>query len=464
MVFSSIVFIGVFLPIFLIVYFFAPGTKLKNLVLVFFSLVFYAWGEPVWVLALLFSGSTDYVFGRIIGALPKGCRQAKLVLAVSIISNLGLLIVFKYSGFIAQNLNDVFGLSLAVPGFITLPIGISFYTFQTMSYTVDVYRGTVKSQKSYIGFLSYVTMFPQLLAGPIVRYTDIEPGISGRRMSLEGFSQGITRFAIGLGKKVILANAAGSVVVFLLDGNLERLSMASAWLGIIFYTFQIYFDFSGYSDMAIGMGKMIGYNYKENFNYPYVSKSITEFWRRWHISLSSFFRDFLYIPLGGNQRMYVRNMFIVWFLTGFWHGASWNFILWGIYFGVIITLERFIIIRILEKVPSVFGHIYSLFLIVVGWMLFYFTDFGRLGQFLNAAFRPENLSDFTFTSTLTSHLFLLLILIIAATPAPTALAKRLKEQIGPAGYLEPVFSAAVLLVCILLLVNATFNPFLYFRF
>ncbi len=462
MVFSSVIFIGVFLPVFLAIYFLSPNVKFKNFVLVVFSLIFYAWGEPVWITALLFSSLIDYVNGLIIGKYPNG-RKAKAALLSSLILNLGLLGVFKYSGFIVTNINTVFNISLPVPGF-NLPLGISFYTFQTLSYTIDVYRGEVKTQKSFMAFLSYVSMFPQLVAGPIVRYIDIEPRINERRITVDSFSAGISRFAVGLGKKVLLANSAGSIVRYLLDGDISRLSALSGWLGIIMFTFQIYFDFSGYSDMAIGMGKMIGFDFKENFNYPYVAKSIGEFWRRWHMSLSTFFRDYVYIPLGGNRKRYVRNIAVVWFLTGLWHGASWNFVLWGIYFGVLIVLEKFFIVKALKQLPSAFSHLYSLIFIVFGWVLFYFTDLAQMGLFVSKLFDFGNFYDYTFYSTLMSHIFLLPVLLIACTSLPSRFFGKLSDRYDAFKYLRIVFNAIIIIACVLLLLGQSYNPFLYFRF
>ena len=458
MVFSSLVFLCLFLPIFLLIYFCVP--RLRTVALVAFSLAFYAFGEPVWVLALLFSGTIDYFHGRIIGRWPNSW-QRKAALVSSLVLNLGLLFVFKYSGFVVQNLNAVFGLELAVPSF-SLPLGISFYTFQTISYTVDVYRGDVKPQKSFLAFMSYVTMFPQLVAGPIVRYADIEERLTERKITLEDFSYGVTRFSVGLGKKVLLANAAGSALDTLFAEGV-RLTTAGSWLGILFFAFQIYFDFSGYSDMAIGLGRMIGFRFLENFNYPYIARSVTEFWRRWHISLSSFFRDYVYIPLGGNRRRQLRNIFIVWFLTGFWHGASWNFILWGLYYGILLIIEKLFLKNLLDKIPRAIGHVYTLLVALVGWGLFYFTSGTQLFAFFKAALGVGvEFSDARVTSVLQANALLLPILFIGCTPLPARLAKKIRDS--RAAILEPVYMAATMGMSFVAIVGQTYNPFLYFRF
>ncbi len=320
----------------------------------------------------------DYGAGLLVDQY-RGQKLAKWALAGSVVITLSFLAVFKYLGFFNQNLNQIFGAELPTQIF-NLPIGISFYTFQAITYVVDVYRGKAQVQRSYANLLLYVALFPQLIAGPIVRYTDIAAQLENREMTLPGFSKGITRFVTGLGKKVLLANIAGQVATSLIGGDLSKASVLGAWLGIFAYTFQIYFDFSGYSDMAIGLGHMFGFTYVENFNYPYISKSITEFWRRWHISLSTFFRDYVYIPLGGNRRHQQRNMVIVWALTGWWHGASWNFVLWGLYYFVFLAIEKLFLGKFLEKLPAVVGHAYALFIIVVGWVFFYFDDVSRPGR------------------------------------------------------------------------------------
>jgi alginate O-acetyltransferase complex protein AlgI len=448
-----------FLPIFLIIYFALP--RLRNLALIAASLAFYAFGEPLWIIALIFSGTVSYIGGRVIEQCAVAGRksQARAALVVSLALNLGLLVAFKYSAFLVETVNAVGGLSLAVPK-LALPLGISFFTFQTLSYTLDVARGTVKAQRSAVKFFTYVTMFPQLLAGPIVRYADIETALTERSVTAQNLSDGITRFVTGLAKKVLLANAAGSAVTALLAPNLRQTVLGN-WLGIIFYSFQLYFDFSGYSDMALGLAKMLGFDFKENFNYPYIAQSITDFWRRWHISLSSFFRDYVYIPLGGNRRHQLVNLLVVWLLTGLWHGASWNFILWGAYYGAVLILEKFVLKRVLDRVPRAVRHVYSLAVIIIGWAIFYFTDFAQLAAFFKVAFGGAPLSDFRAISTLTANLFLLIALIVAATPLPKLAAQKLRSH---AAILEPLRNTALLLVCFAMLVGQSYSPFLYFRF
>ena len=375
-------------------------------------------------------------------------------------------------GFFNQNLNQIFGAELPTQIF-NLPIGISFYTFQAITYVVDVYRGKAQVQRSYANLLLYVALFPQLIAGPIVRYTDIAAQLENREMTLPGFSKGITRFVTGLGKKVLLANIAGQVATSLIGGDLSKASVLGAWLGIFAYTFQIYFDFSGYSDMAIGLGHMFGFTYVENFNYPYISKSITEFWRRWHISLSTFFRDYVYIPLGGNRRHQLRNMFIVWALTGLWHGASWNFVLWGLYYFVFLAIEKLFLGQLLEKLPAVVGHAYALFIIVVGWVFFYFDDVSRLGQMLKLMFGFSGQAGVLPTDTvlLKNHLVFFLVAIIACIPVSKlvkALLIRFSRK-GPvqeslAGAAGILYDVALLFFSTAALVGASYNPFLYFRF
>ena len=367
---------------------------------------------------------------------------------------------------------QIFGAELPTQIF-NLPIGISFYTFQAITYVVDVYRGKAQVQRSYANLLLYVALFPQLIAGPIVRYTDIAAQLENREMTLPGFSKGITRFVTGLGKKVLLANIAGQIATSLIGGDLSKASVLGAWLGIFAYTFQIYFDFSGYSDMAIGLGHMFGFTYVENFNYPYISKSITEFWRRWHISLSTFFRDYVYIPLGGNRRHQLRNMFIVWALTGLWHGASWNFVLWGLYYFVFLAIEKLFLGKFLKKLPAVVGHAYALFIIVVGWVFFYFDDVSRLGQMLKLMFGFSGQAGVLPTDTvlLKNHLVFFLVAIIACIPVSKlvkALLIRFSRK-GPvqeslAGAAGILYDVALLFFSTAALVGASYNPFLYFRF
>ena len=460
-----------FLPICLLLYFILHGIKARNYLLLVMSLLFYAWGEPKWIILMIVTTLIDYGAGLLVDQY-RGQKLAKWALAGSVVITLSFLAVFKYLGFFNQNLNQIFGAELPTQIF-NLPIGISFYTFQAITYVVDVYRGKAQVQRSYANLLLYVALFPQLIAGPIVRYTDIAAQLENREMTLPGFSKGITRFVTGLGKKVLLANIAGQVATSLIGGDLSKASVLGAWLGIFAYTFQIYFDFSGYSDMAIGLGHMFGFTYVENFNYPYISKSITEFWRRWHISLSTFFRDYVYIPLGGNRRHQLRNMFIVWALTGLWHGASWNFVLWGLYYFVFLAIEKLFLGKFLEKLPAVVGHAYALFIIVVGWVFFYFDDVSRLGQMLKLMFGFSGQAGVLPTDTvlLKNHLVFFLVAIIACIPVSKlvkALLIRLSRkgsvQESLAGAAGILYDVALLFFSTAALVGASYNPFLYFRF
>lgn len=460
-----------FLPICLLLYFILHCIKARNYLLLVMSLLFYAWGEPKWIILMIVTTLIDYGAGLLVDQY-RGQKLAKWALAGSVVITLSFLAVFKYLGFFNQNLNQIFGAELPTQIF-NLPIGISFYTFQAITYVVDVYRGKAQVQRSYANLLLYVALFPQLIAGPIVRYTDIAAQLENREMTLPGFSKGITRFVTGLGKKVLLANIAGQIATSLIGGDLSKASVLGAWLGIFAYTFQIYFDFSGYSDMAIGLGHMFGFTYVENFNYPYISKSITEFWRRWHISLSTFFRDYVYIPLGGNRRHQLRNMFIVWALTGLWHGASWNFVLWGLYYFVFLAIEKLFLGKFLEKLPAVVGHAYALFIIVVGWVFFYFDDVSRLGQMLKLMFGFSGQAGVLPTDTvlLKNHLVFFLVAIIACIPV-SKLVKALLIRFSRKGSVQEslagaagiLYDVALLFFSTAALVGASYNPFLYFRF
>lgn len=467
MVFSSLIFLFIFFPLTLLLYFIARNIKTKNFILVVASLIFYSWGEPVWVILLIFSSILDYTVSH---AIEKHRNQpiTKFYLAVSVIINLGLLAVFKYSGFFISTVNSVFGLSLPEPAF-SLPIGISFYTFQTMSYSIDVYRGNVKAQKSFMNFLMFVSLFPQLIAGPIVRYSDIEDQISKRTVTTEAFSAGTTRFMAGLGKKVLIANYAGSLATSLLK-DIDSAAVMSVWFGVLFYAFQIYFDFSGYSDMAIGLGKMFGFDYPENFKYPYISTSITEFWRRWHITLSSFFRDYVYIPLGGNRvgvPRQILNLLIVWGLTGLWHGASWNFVFWGLYYFFFLCLEKFILKKFFDKIPSPIRWLYSMSVVLVGWMIFYFDDFQTLITAFSVAFGHAGnaFTDPVSETLVINNVPFILIAAIASTPVLNVI-RRLVEKSSPLSesILRIVYNIVMLILCVASLVGSTYNPFLYFRF
>lgn len=470
MVFSSIVFLFRFLPLFFILYYLFPE-RMKNLLLFLGSLFFYAWGEPVYVLLMLFSTVADYVHGRLLGRL-KGKRGARYVLLSSVIINLGVLCFFKYADFLMQTGNALLGWNLPLLN-LPLPIGISFYTFQTMSYTIDVYRGEAKVQKNLLDFGVYVTMFPQLIAGPIVKYRDVEKELHGRSIDLCSVSDGLRRFCIGLGKKVLLANQIGELWNHISGMEMGNLGVMTAWMGIFAFAFQIYFDFSGYSDMAIGLGRMLGFGFPENFNYPYVSSSVTEFWRRWHISLGSWFREYVYIPLGGNRKGLPRqllNILIVWTLTGIWHGAGWNFLLWGLWFAAALMLEKLFLKKLLSWLPKGIGICYTALVVLVGWVLFSLeTPAGILG-YLKAMFgMAGGLVD--GQSIYLGRQYALLFLIAAAASMPFAhrLAGKIRGSrtgFGIALYHfgEKFIPAVILLLSIAGIVDATYNPFLYFRF
>ena len=471
MIFSTPIFIFVFLPCILAVYYISPR-KLKNTSLFLASLVFYAWGEPVYVSIMLFSTVFDFVNGLFIEKFKfqKKYTLSKLVLIISIVGNLSILFFFKYSDFVINNINQLFSLNINNLD-LTLPIGISFYTFQTMSYTIDVYRGQVKAQKNIIDFGTFVSLFPQLVAGPIVRYKTIAEQLKTREHSIDKFSQGVKRFIVGLGKKVLLANNIGMIWQQISTSNIDNLPIASAWLGAICFSMQIYFDFSGYSDMAIGLGKMLGFDFLENFNLPYISKSITEFWRRWHISLGTWFKEYVYIPLGGNKhgtRKLIRNMFIVWALTGFWHGANWNFVFWGLYFGIILIIEKLFLLELLNKLPNFIKHVYTLFLVVISWMIFAIEDTATLGKYLKTMFGFNNTSminNETIYLFLT-NMFLLIICIIAITSLPNYINSKLQklECIELLNHCRNVIYIIIFIVSITFLISASYNPFLYFRF
>lgn len=470
MVFSSTVFIFFFLPAVLLVYFFAPK-GLKNLVLFIFSLIFYFWSEPVYILIMLFSTVFDYSNGLLIERFRSKEKSgaAKAVLICSVVGNLGILGFFKYHNFFVENINSVFGAELPLIS-LALPIGISFYTFQTMSYTIDVYRGEVSAQRNIISFGAYVTMFPQLVAGPIVQYKDIEARLNSRRTELSGFFYGVKRFIAGLAKKVLLASNIGLLWEQISGGSLSALSVSEAWLGAIAFSFQIFFDFSGYSDMAFGLGHMFGFSFRENFNYPYCSRSITEFWRRWHISLGSWFRDYVYIPLGGNRKGLPRQLFnilIVWCLTGFWHGASWNFVLWGLYFGLLLIIEKAFLLKRLSR-HKVFSHIYTLFLVVISWVIFAFDDVSDVGLYLKTMF---GLSE---SGILSAHTLYYLssnaAVLLACGLFSTELFKKARLSDGNRAYyysskaVKFAAYAAVFFISVSFLVSDSYNPFLYFRF
>lgn len=481
MVFSSLVFLCVFLPVVLVLYLFCPA-KCRNLLLAVVSLMFYAWGEPRYILVMLFSIVFDYSIGRLMEyfAQKKKEKWRKAMLIISIAGNLGILVFFKYTDMLIKSWNHLTASHIRVLQ-IALPIGISFYTFQALSYTIDVYWGKVKAQHNLISFAMYVSMFPQLIAGPIVRYQSIEQEITTRNVSQERWVKGMQRFLIGLGKKVILANQIGALWDEISQTGIDSLSMVGAWMGALAYTFQIYFDFSGYSDMAIGLGHMFGFTFPENFKHPYESQNITEFWRRWHITLSSWFREYVYIPLGGNRKGLQRqivNLFIVWFLTGLWHGASWNFVVWGLYFFVILLLEKVFLLKEMQRWPRVLRHVYALLLIIVGWVLFAIEDFGKIGKYLQIMFGMKN----TFVNAdalyqLQTYGIFFIVLAIAASYIPMRLLRKLRRYMlsvetefaikkgkNVEFVVYSIYTIVILLVSLSLLIGGSYNPFLYFRF
>lgn len=469
MVFSSVVFLFRFLPIFLICYYVAPG-RMKNLILLFGSLFFYAWGEPVYVLLMLFSTVTDYFHGRMIEK-HRGSGKAKAFLVSSILVNLLVLCFFKYADFLIQAVNALLGVSIPLLH-LPLPIGISFYTFQTMSYTIDVYRGEAGMQKSLLDFGVFVTMFPQLIAGPIVKYRDVEERLHNRSVDICAINRGMKRFCVGLAKKVLLANNIGELWSEISGMNLGEISALTAWLGILAFAFQIYFDFSGYSDMAIGLGEMLGFYFPENFNYPYISASVTEFWRRWHISLGSWFREYVYIPLGGNRKGLPRqmiNIFIVWMLTGIWHGAGWNFLLWGLWFGLFLSLEKLFLGRILTELPRAAGILYNSLLVLVGWVFFALETPEQIWSYLKAMAGAGGVFDGQGLYLGRQYMVLFALAAVGATPLLTGLGKRLEHSGTGAGIAiyrlgEKVLPVILLLLAVAGIVDASYNPFLYFRF
>lgn len=467
MLFSSIPFLYFFLPIVLILYFIAPK-KLKNSVLLLSGLVFYAWGEPKYVIIMIISVLVGYVSGLLIEKLDGKRKTQKAVLILSVGTDLGFLAYFKYADFFIENFNALTGLGIPLLR-IALPIGISFYTFQILSYTVDVYRGQVPAQKNPVTLGAYITMFPQLIAGPIVRYSDVEKELRHRSHTLKKTYEGILRFSVGFGKKILIANALGELCEIFKAS--DEKTVAFYWLYAIAFSLHIYFDFSGYSDMAIGLGKIFGFTFMENFNYPYISKSITEFWRRWHMSLGQWFRDYVYIPMGGNRvsvSKHLRNIFVVWFLTGFWHGADWNFIVWGLYFAVLLTLEKLWLGKILAK-SKVLSRIYVLFLIAVSFVIFNASSMGEAVSYIAGMFgiNTSGLYDSSWLYYLSSYAFILVLAAVGATPLPKKLTEKIKNT--KAGNIfftiaSPVFAAVIIILCTAYLVDGSFNPFLYFRF
>ena len=481
MVFSDLFFIFAFIPSFALLYILAslidkkmktspdtPYNRTKNWVLVLFSLLFYAWGEPVYVFLMLFSVLVNFIAGRVI---DRSDRHRKMALVIGLICNILILGVFKYLGFFGSILADL-GISVALPT-LALPIGISFYTFQSISYLIDVYRRESPAQKRYADLLLYISMFPQLIAGPIVRYDTVATEITDRHVTANDVADGAFRFLVGLGKKVIIANQLSEVADQFLVGGIGNLSTTGAWVGILAFTLQIYFDFSGYSDMAIGIGRCLGFHFKENFNHPYCCNSITDFWRRWHMSLGSFFRDYVYIPLGGNRRHQAWNIFVVWFLTGLWHGASWNFIIWGVYFGFIVAVEKYTILRMKNRMFTPLLHLYSLILVVIGWGIFYFEDFSQMTVFFHSFFGlGETFTDFASQAAVMDKFWLFLFALVLCMPVRKLIADTTERILKNHSIMlngailvgRTVLSLAVLVLSVALLVGATNNAFLYTRF
>ena len=468
MLFSSVVFLFTFLPIVLILYYALPA-KFRNPVLLLASLVFYAWGEPVYIFLMILSILFNYFSGLDIARNLENEHLAKRSLVFNIMINIAILGFFKYEGFVLDSLNAVLPVQISYHP-LALPIGISFYTFQILSYIIDVYRKEVKVQKNLLDFALYVTMFPQLIAGPIVQYADVAEQFADRKLSLNKFGEGCMYFIRGLAKKVLLANTSGMIFTEVTGLGKNEVSVLSAWLGAFAYMFQIYFDFSGYSDMAVGLGKMFGFEFCRNFDYPYTAKSITEFWRRWHISLSSWFRDYVYIPLGGNRVSKIRhicNLLIVWLLTGLWHGAAWNFVAWGLYYGVILIIEKYMLSPVLERMPGFVRHIYSIVLVLIGWVLFFSPSLDQAVRYAGKmfGFGVNGIVDSESLYLVTTNLILWLILIIGCTPLPDVRYRHmLWKKKENAMIINGIVYVVLFLLCVAYLVTETYNPFLYFRF
>ena len=457
-----------YFPVVLLLYFVTP-LKWRNVTLFVTSLIFYGWGEPMYVFLMLATITVDYFLGWVVGKYRESNRKrARAYMVAAIVINLAILGFFKYANLVVDTITALTGVTLTHID-VPLPVGISFYTFQALSYVIDVYRMDANAQRNYTAFGTYVTLFPQLIAGPIVRYQDVDDQLRSRTHSMERFASGVRTLAAGMGKKVLLANAAGEIWARISEA--PETTVAAAWLGIIMYTFQIYFDFSGYSDMAIGLGKMMGFSFRENFYYPYMANSVTDFWRRWHISLSTWFREYVYIPLGGNRRgrgRQIFNLLAVWFLTGLWHGASWNFVAWGLYYFVLLMLEKTFLLKLLDKLPKFVGHVYTLITVVFGWLLFVFTDFAAGMRYLATMFGGGSATGFIDAGGVfdwTSSLILLVILVIASTPYPRKWLYRLWEKYdAPVRAVTAVLCLAVFFIALAYLVNSSYNPFLYYRF
>ena len=472
MVFSSVEFLYFFLPAVMLLCCVCPK-RFKNALLFASGLVFYAFGEPIYVFVLLLSCAIDYFAGIFMDKFDGDPKRRKICLAVSVAMNLGLLGVFKYTPFIMGNINALFGTSLSVS--LPLPIGISFFTFQSMSYTIDLYRRKIEVQRSFTDFAAYVTMFPQIVAGPIVRYSDVSEQLKSRRVTTEGFSSGVSRFVRGLAKKVLLANNIGSLWAEVKASDYSTLPALTAWLGIVAFTLQLYFDFSGYSDMAIGLGRMLGFEFPENFDLPYTSRSVREFWRRWHKTLGEWFKNYVYIPLGGSRGTLlktVRNLAVVWLLTGLWHGASWNFVLWGCWFGVLIIAERLFLGKLLEKLPGFFSWLYTILAVIFGWVLFETDSLGAAAGFFGAMFGSGGALYDTHSFWLLSEYSVAISLcVFFASEAPGSFREMIDRRLNRAGLkfsvfgaIEPVLTLLLLIASTAYLVNQSYNPFLYFNF
>ena len=463
MIFSSIPFLFFFFPLFILLYFTLPF-KYKNHILLLFSLIFYAWGEPIYILLMIFSSIVDFINGKNIEKYKDDNKKKKIYLIISIIINISLLGFFKYADFFIKVINNILNLDIPLLN-LGLPIGISFFTFQTMSYSIDVYRGDVKAEKDFLTFMTYVCMFPQLIAGPIVRYETVSSELHKRDINFKKFADGFTRFLRGLFKKVLIANNIGLLFTLITSSEVNDISIMTGVLAIVSYAFQIYFDFSGYSDMAIGMGNMCGFTFLENFNYPYISKSITEFWRRWHISLSSWFKDYVYIPLGGsrvNILKNIRNILIVWILTGFWHGASWNFIFWGLYYGILLLLEKFVLKKYIDKLPDFVKHIYTIVLVFIGWMIFAFDDSKYLFGFIKAL-TSNKFVDSAFLYYFKNYFLILVIATLFSLPVYPKVKEKMNNTIFTS-LLSISIYVILFIITLSYLVSDTYNPFLYFRF
>ncbi|MFE5318348.1 MBOAT family O-acyltransferase [Paenibacillus sp. NPDC056579] len=468
MVFSSLIFLFLFLPVTILIYYVSP-MKLRNAILLVVSLIFYAWGEPLYIFIMIFSTVFDYFNGLLIDKYRHRKLIARAVFIGSMAGSMGILGFFKYADFVVVNINQLFHMNIQAAD-LPLPVGISFYTFQTMSYVVDVYLDKVPVQRNIISFGAYVTMFPQLVAGPIVKYDDIAGQLVSRKVSLDRFGEGAGLFSRGLAKKVLLANNIGLLWTSVKATPIEELSLLSAWLGITAFTLQIYFDFSGYSDMARGLGKMFGFDFMDNFRYPYISKSVTEFWRRWHISLGSWFREYVYIPLGGNRSglmKQLRNLLVVWFLTGLWHGASWNFIVWGLYFGFFVLIEKLFLLQSLGRRPAIVCHVYTLLVVMIGWVLFEMEHLASAWRFIGVmfGFGGQGIVDQQALYDLSTNVVLFVVLAICATPLPKKMLTCIMGKWRTAGVITvPLIYFLFMVLSTAYLVNETYNPFLYFRF